>query len=161
MYVDALKFDDYVLADYRRDGDSVPVNLYVAYYGSQRKGASVHSPRSCIPGGGWEISDLEAVTVEDVGPEQRTLTVNRAVIAKGVDKQLVYYWFDQRGRQMTSEYDVKLMLFWDALTRSRTDGALVRLVTPIRHGERAARADERLAEFIRAVYPQVEAFVPR
>jgi exosortase D (VPLPA-CTERM-specific) len=160
MYIDALKFDDYVLADYRRAGDANPVNLYVAFYASQRKGASVHSPRSCIPGGGWEISSLGPARIDRIGQEGRSLKVNRAVIAKGTDKQLVYYWFDQRGRQMTSEYHVKLMLFWDALTRNRTDGALVRLVTPVPPGEDLAAAERRLNDFLGAAYPPLQPYLP-
>jgi exosortase D (VPLPA-CTERM-specific) len=165
-YIEALRFDDYVLADYSRTNDRAPVNFYLAYYGSQRKGASVHSPRTCIPGGGWEVASLSRIVV-DTSPAgistaagRRELGVNRVIIARGAEKQLVYYWFDQRGRQMTNEYVVKLMLAWDALTRRRTDGALVRVVTPVRPGEDLAAADERLQDFLRAAYPEVRAFVP-
>lgn len=166
FYIEALRFDDYVLADYARAGEGAPVNFYLAYYGSQRKGASVHSPRTCIPGGGWEVAALSRAVV-DTSPvgistagQRNRLSVNRVIIARGEEKQLVYYWFDQRGRQMTNEYVVKLMLAWDALTRRRTDGALVRIVTPLRAGEDLAAADQRLQDFLRAAYPEVRAFVP-
>lgn len=160
IYVDALKFDDYLLADYWRKGTPGGVNLYVAYYNSQRKGASVHSPRSCIPGGGWEISRLETVTLPGAAPSGADLHVNKVIISRGSERQLVYYWFDQRGRQMTNEYYVKLMLFWDALTRHRTDGALVRLVTPLRTEESVADAEKRLQDFVQAAYPQVSSRIP-
>ncbi len=166
LYIEALRFDDYVLADFSRPGANAPVNFYLAYYGSQRKGASVHSPRTCIPGGGWEVAKISRIVV-DTSPAgistaagRRELGVNRVIIARGAEKQLVYYWFDQRGRQMTNEYVVKLMLAWDALTRRRTDGALVRVVTPVRPGEDLAAADQRLQDFLRAAYPEVRAFVP-
>ncbi len=160
VYVDALRFDDYVLADYARPGDAAPVNLYAAYYASQRKGASVHSPRSCIPGGGWEIAELRTASVDGAGPGGAALAVNRTVIARGTDRQLVYYWFQQRGRRMTNEYVVKWMIFWDALGRSRTDGALVRLVTPVAAGENLARAEARLQDFLRAAAGRLDAFIP-
>jgi exosortase D (VPLPA-CTERM-specific) len=160
QYLDVLKLDDYVLADYRRPGGGAAVNFYLAYYGSQRKGASVHSPRSCIPGGGWEIGAFVPVAVDGVTVGGRPLEVNRVVIAKGSSRQLVYYWFDQRGRQMTNEYGVKWMIFWDALTRNRTDGALVRLVTPVGPGEDLGRAERRLGEFLKEAYPEISAYVP-
>lgn len=166
VYIETLRFDDYVLADYIRPGEAAVVNFYVAYYGSQRKGASVHSPRTCIPGGGWEVTDLQRTIVETsppgISPATGTegLAVNRVIIARGPEKQLVYYWFDQRGRRMTNEYVVKLMLAWDALTRRRTDGALVRVVTTVRPGEDLAAADARLQDFLRAAYPEVRAFIP-
>jgi exosortase D (VPLPA-CTERM-specific) len=160
IYIKALKFDDYLLADYWRPDQPVPVNLYVAYYESQRKGASVHSPRSCIPGGGWEISDLRTITIPGLAPDGGDLPVNRAVIGKGKSRQLVYYWFDQRGRQMTNEYNVKVKIFWDALTRNRTDGALVRLVTTIQPYEDVDRADARLRDFLRVAYPRVSSYIP-
>jgi EpsI family protein len=160
VYIDVLKFDDYLLADYTRPGDAEPVQLYAAYYGSQRKGASVHSPRSCIPGGGWEITRMEQVTLRGAGPAGGDLPVNRVLIANGPYRQLVYYWFDQRGRRMTNEYHVKLMLFWDALTRNRTDGALVRVVTTLPPNSDAAAADRRLDDFVRAAYPRLVPLLP-
>ena len=159
-YINLLKFDDYVIADYVRTGQRAPINFYVAYYTSQRKGASAHSPRSCLPGGGWEMTEFGQTRLLDISPDEPALVVNRTIIAKGTNKQLVYYWFQQRGHDLTNEYQVKWMIFWDALTRNRTDGALVRLVTSLEPDEAVASADQRLTEFIRAVYPQVELFVP-
>jgi exosortase D (VPLPA-CTERM-specific) len=159
VYVEALKFDDYLLADFL-DASYRGINFYVAYYASQRKGESAHSPRSCIPGGGWEITTLTRRNVEGATIARQPLWVNRAVIQKGEDKQLVYYWFLQRGRVITSEYLVKWYLFWDALTRNRTDGALVRLVTPIKLGEDTGVADRRLGAFARLLAPYLATFVP-
>lgn len=159
-YVDALRIDDHIYADFRQADDPALVNFYVAYYGSQRKGASAHSPRSCIPGGGWEITSLGRRGIDGVGPNGESITVQRAVITRGLSQQVVYYWFDQRGRHLTNEYHVKLMIFWDAITRDRTDGALVRLVTPVTPGETLDSADARLADFVREVYTKVDGFIP-
>ena len=160
IYLDVLKLSDYILANYRRPEDRASVNMYVAYYDSQRKGASIHSPRSCIPGGGWEIADLSETTLEGVDAGGEPLRVNRVIIAKGASKQIVYYWFEQRGRHLTNEYEAKWLIFWDALTRSRTDGALVRVVTPVPEGEDMATAEQRLAEFVRKMYPRVVPYIP-
>jgi len=134
FYLDVLKVSDYLIADFVGP-DKRLVNFYAAYYVSQRKGESAHSPRSCIPGGGWEIASLTERDIQAAPGGGRPLRVNRALIQKGEEKQLVYYWFQQRGRMLTNEYMVKWYLFWDALTRNRTDGALVRLITPV--GRRA------------------------
>ena len=156
----ALKVDDYYLADYQRTGERVPVNFYVAYYSSQRKGASIHSPRSCLPGHDWEIAQLNTRSIDGVGPDGSQLTVNRVVIAKGNVRQLVYYWFDQRGRKLTSEYAVKWYLLWDAIELNRTDGALVRLTTLIPPNTPLSDAETRIQDFLRTVYPKLDPYIP-
>jgi exosortase D (VPLPA-CTERM-specific) len=157
IYLDALKLDDYVMADYT-DGAST-VNLYSAYYASQRQGESVHSPRSCIPGGGWRITSFEQIAVPGAGAAAG-LRVNRALIELGDQRQLVYYWFKQRDRVITNEYLVKWYIFVDALTKRRTDGALVRLITPLRVGENVDAGDARLQSFARGVQTQLTAYLP-
>ncbi|BBA32362.1 EpsI family protein [Methylocaldum marinum] len=159
QYVDALKFDDYILANYTREG-SIPVNFYSAYYANQRKGESIHSPRSCIPGGGWQIKSLETVNADVSGVGGNPLRINRLVIQKGDDRQLVYYWFQQRGRNLTNEYSVKWYLFWDALTLNRTDGALVRLTTYLPRGEDLAKGEARLDAFLSVLQPQLSRYIP-
>lgn len=161
IYLDQLQLTDYVIADYRNP-TSEPgfVNLYVAYYESQRKGASIHSPRSCIPGGGWQITDFAQRKIENVLPDGAPLEVNRAVISRGTQRQLVYYWFQQRGRHLTNEYAVKWFLFWDALTRNRSDGALIRVITVLPENSAVAQADAELADFIRLAHPQLAYYLP-
>jgi len=157
--IETLKFDDYVLANFSDDGRR-QVNFYVAYYGSQRKGESAHSPRSCIPGDGWRIASLDQRGIGGVRVGGAPLRVNRVEIHKGEYKQLVYYWFQQRGRVITNEYLVKWFLFWDALTKNRTDGALVRLTTLVQPGEDVSKADARLRDFAVAVTGRLEGYVP-
>lgn len=154
----ALGFEDYVLADYRR-ADDTPVNFYVAFYASQRRGVSPHSPQVCIPGGGWVISQLERTTfnLNDGSP----IEVVRVVIDRANQRQIVYYWFEQRGRRIANEYWMKWYLFVDALTRNRTDGALVRVVSPLRQGESTEAVDQRIQDFIRLAEPHLDTFVPR
>lgn len=158
-YLEALKLDDHLLATFKNPlGDSV--NLYVAYYASQRKGASVHSPKSCLPGGGWQLKEFFPKTLDGVEAGGEPLRVNRSLIQLGDERRLVYYWFQQRGRLMTSEYLVKWFLFWDALTRNRTDGALVRLTTPLRQGQDASEGDAVLENFARFTAGAMEPYIP-
>jgi EpsI family protein len=159
QYIDALRFDDYVLAEYRHDG-SQPVTFYSAYYSSQRKGQSAHSPQSCLPGGGWEISSLKNLDFAPVSGMAQQLHANRAVIEKGNQKQIVLYWFKQRDRILTSEYLVKFYLFWDALLRARTDGALVRIASLVGPGETEEIVDQRMRQFVLAMQPELNRYVP-
>jgi EpsI family protein len=156
-----LKLTDYLVTTYRTPDNPTPVELYIAYYDSQRTGASMHSPRACLPGGGWQIEDLARHEIPGIRPDGSSLPVNRMLIAQGPDKALVYYWFVQRGRYLTSEYLVKFYNFWDALTKNRTDGALVRVMTPLPEGIDAEDAERRLTEFIRAAEPKVYYHLPQ
>jgi EpsI family protein len=158
VYLDTLKLDDYQLADYSRGSEQI--NLYVAWYDSQRGGQSTHSPRTCLPGGGWQIADLKETPISGVTWGTTPLVVNRALIQTGQQRQLVYYWFQQRGRVVTNEYAVKWYMFWDALTRKRTDGALIRVITPLKPGELVEAGDRRLTEFVAEAVPQLKAYVP-
>jgi exosortase D (VPLPA-CTERM-specific) len=159
VYLDALKLDDYMMADYR-SAVLRPVNFYIAWYDSQRSGKSAHSPRSCLPGGGWEIQSLTQIDVPTALLNGKPLRVNRALIALGQQRQITYYWFQQRGRNVTNEYLVKWYLFWDALTRNRSDGALVRLIVPLTVEGAEADADKTLVQFLAIAAPELPRFVP-
>jgi EpsI family protein len=135
------------------------VDLYVAWYASQRSGASIHSPRTCLPGGGWMIDELSLVDIQGAGPDD-ALIVNRALISFGEQRMLVYYWFDQRGRIVTNEYLAKWYIFRDSLMLNRTDGALVRVMTPVSDLTQIEAADQRLQDFIRVAAPRLRYFIP-
>ncbi len=160
--LDTLKLSDYLMADYVRTGNSTApsINLYVAWYQSQKKGASIHSPRSCIPGGGWRMDDLAPHTVDVQHVSGQPLRVNRAVIRKDSSAQLVYYWFEGRGRDVTNEFLAKWYIFTDSLLHARSDGALVRVITAIPDGGDIADGDRQLEAFLRDFYPQLTRYVP-
>jgi exosortase D (VPLPA-CTERM-specific) len=170
IYLDALKLDDYLLANYTNESVGAladsrprgagPVNLYIAYYSSQRKGEAVHSPRSCLPGGGWQLREFGQRTVPGVKINGQVLRVNRTLIELGNQRELVYYWFQQRGRIVTNEFAVKWYLFWDALRLHRTDGALVRIIALLPPGSNIAAADGTLVDFASRVAPELNRFIP-
>lgn len=159
IYIDQLKFDDYIMADYS-NGTGSPVSFYVAYYGSQSKGESAHSPRACLPGGGWLIKDLSRKKVSGATINGAQLFVNRVEIRKGDVTQLVYYWFQEQGRIVTNEYLVKWYIFLDGLTRRRTDGALIRLTIFVAPGEDVVAAEQKLALFAKEVGEHLADFIP-
>ena len=151
-----LGFDDYILSDYSSP-DHKAVNFYVAYYTSQRQGESPHSPIVCIPGGGWQIAGFERTSTAVTGAR---LPFNRVIVAQNGVKQVVYYWFDERGRKIANEWWSKWYLLTDAIFKNRTDGALVRLVTQVFPGETESDADRRLHTFMGEVVPALTAYLP-
>jgi exosortase D (VPLPA-CTERM-specific) len=159
IYTDALHLDDYLLSDYVGPAGP-PINLYIAWYNSQRKGEAVHSPRSCLPGGGWQLTEFGQRALTGIAIDGRPLRVNRAVTELGNSRELVYYWFQQRGRIVDNEFAVKWFLFWDALTRHRTDGALVRLTLPLAPTADIDAADRELAGFVTQLAPRLARYVP-
>lgn len=156
VYLNQLKLSDYLYATYQRSS-GLPVNVWVAYYDSQRKGDSTHSPASCLPGGGWQFQSFGEYGIDMGG---RRLRVNRAVIVHGGDRELMYYWFPQRGRDITGDYALKWYLLWDAMIRGRTDGALVRLIVPLPPAASATEGDRQLTAFLRAFVPALPGYVP-
>ncbi len=155
-----LGADDYLNATFVAPGEGAPVNFFVAWYARQTEGSGIHSPEVCLPVGGWEVFSLARHPVDMSATPHGAFQVNRAVIERGLDRQIVYYWFEQRGRRMTSDYLAKLTVVQDGLTRGRTDGALVRFVTPIAPGESEADADARIQRMMAAALLRLPAFVP-
>ena len=153
----ALSADDYLVASYA--GQETAVNLLVVYFASQQQGNSIHSPAVCLPAGGWEVSTWKPVDTGLRTDGGQSLQVNRAVIQKGTERQLVYYWFEQRGRSVTNDYAAKVLTAWDLIRRGRTDGALIRVITPIANGGDAA-ADRRLRAFLGDMLPVLPKYVP-
>jgi EpsI family protein len=153
----ALHLSDYFMADYRNQGGR-QVELYVAYYESQRKGKTTHSPETCLPGSGWTFDEDGLATISTGGG--KPIKVNRTFLKKGDTRELAYFWFPQRGRILTSLFQVKLYCFWDALTRHRTDGALVRLITPVYPEEKPADAERRLSGFASEMVGVLGGYLP-
>jgi exosortase D (VPLPA-CTERM-specific) len=160
QFLDVLQLDDYMLANYS-DSQGRVVNAYVAYYAAQTQRLHDHSPRQCLPGGGWEIRSMAGYTVPGVALDGAPLQVNRVVIEKGQERQLAYYFFRQRNRTLVSESLVKFFMVYDMVMRQRSDGALIRLITPLAAGEPLTGADERLAAFAAELAPRLPDYVPR
>ena len=156
--LDTLRLSHYVMADYQGPDKDV-VNLYVAYYRSQRKGQAIHSPESCLPGTGWSVEESGVVPITPVAGGKPQL-LNRSLAAKGPQRVLTWFWFEQHGRKLTTLPQLKLHTFYGAITRHRTDGALVRLSTFLGQHEPVDKGDERLRRFLRDVEPTLHEFVP-
>jgi exosortase D (VPLPA-CTERM-specific) len=151
---------DYLNATFATPGEPGVVNMFVAFYDNQTDGSGIHSPEVCLPVGGWEIFSLTPHAVDFTAAGYGSFEVNRAVIQKGFSKQLVYYWFEQRNKRMINDFRAKLSVVYDGLTLGRTDGALIRYVTPIGPDETEADAEARLVRFIGQSLPPLPRFVP-
>ena len=158
--LDVLKLTDYMMRLYvpvsRAQTIQTPVWLYVGYYQSQRTGATYHSPKNCLPGSGWQIIESEQVPVKLYDGLQ--ITINEVLIQKGLDKQVILYWYQDRGRIIASEYWAKAYLVWDAITRNRSDGALVRISVPVDRS--TEQAISQGVEFLREVFPRLHNNLP-
>jgi exosortase D (VPLPA-CTERM-specific) len=157
--VAALDADDYFLADYHAPGAAAPVNLWIVYYDSQTQGNWIHSPRECLPGAGWEFVEIASIPAPLANPGNPPFHLNRAVIGYGTERMLMYYWYEQRGRQITNETMTRFHMLADSFTIGRSDGALVRLLTPILPGEAMSAADRRVTDLLRLAYPRLEPHV--
>lgn len=155
-----LGADDYINATYYKPGEPGGVNFFSAWYAKQTEGSGIHSPEVCLPVGGWEVSAIEPVEITIPGEAARTFPVNRAIIQKGLSRQLVYYWFEQRGKRLTNDYVAKAVVVYDSLVMGRTDGALVRFVTPVLPDEPDEAADARLQGFMAELLPKLPKYIP-
>lgn len=149
-----LRASDYLLRNYRANDGRV-LNFYVGYYASQRDGATYHSPLNCLPGSGWVMSEPDSITISPRG--RPAFVANKYVIQNGDHKELLIYWYQGRGRALASEYWGKIYTVLDSVQRRRSDGAMVRITTPIESSESdalkasvdlAAETSTSLPEFI-------------
>ncbi|MGB2633595.1 MAG: exosortase C-terminal domain/associated protein EpsI [Candidatus Acidiferrum sp.] len=152
--VAALNVTDHANRAYL-DSAGVPVQLYIGYYASQRTGDTIHSPKNCLPGSGWEPIRSGTIPIKVEG---RQITVNEYVIQKEQDREIVFYWYQDGGRVIASEYAAKFWMISDAISRNRTDGALVRVVTASNDGETNAR--RRLIRFTQVLFPRLSDILP-
>ena len=150
-----LRASDYLLRNYR-GADGRQMNFYVGYYASQRDGATYHSPLNCLPGSGWVMNQPGKMTI---APEGRTpFVANKYIIQNGDHKELLVYWYQGRGRAIASEYWGKVYTVVDSVRMRRSDGAMVRITTPVGKSEsEALKAAEDLAANVSTRLPD---FIP-
>lgn len=154
---DVLGVDDSFLGNYRTS-DGRQVQLYIGYYQSQKEGDLIHSPKNCMPGAGWNItqSSIEEVTIPDF--KSGKIKIIKLLLQNGRRKQLVLYWFHSRGRIISSEYMQKLYLVIDSITKHRTDGSFVRLIAPVANDEE--KTLNTLKDFTAQVMPILNEYIP-
>jgi EpsI family protein len=158
--LDVLHPTDYLLRSYSSEKDSdAPVDLFIAYFASQRTGDAIHSPKNCLPGAGWAPVQSSRVLLSFPGHE--SFPVTRYVIAKGDSRRLVLYWYWAHDRGLASEYWAKYYLITDSMRMNRSDGSLVRVGTYMRPGETIESAQERLMPLTNSLLPLLNDYIPR
>jgi EpsI family protein len=157
--LDVLKVTDYTNRGYWEPtlGRNL-VTLFIGYFRSQRTGATIHSPKNCLPGAGW--NPVESSIYQMQLNDGRKVPINLYVLRKGLDEQLVLYWYQAHGRIVASEFWGKFYLVYDALRLNRTDAALVRITVPIQHDD-AAQARTRAVTFAKQITSDVDQIIPR
>ena len=159
--LEVLGADDYVLRSYYTTDKAA--GLYMGYWATQKRGDTVHSPLNCLPGSGWEPLSHRAlrIGVRDAA-SNREIEVNRYVIQKGIDRQLVLYWYQSHGRVIASEYWGKFYLVADSVRLSRSDTAIVRVVVPIADSSPTAEAaaERTGVEFVQVLFPTLGDYIP-
>jgi EpsI family protein len=153
--VQAIGADDYINRIYL--GSALPLELYIGYYKDQRSGDKIHSPKNCLPGSGWEPVHSARVQIGSEGGVP--VFVNGYLVAQGMRRDMVLYWYQSHGRIVASEYWAKFLLIADGLKNRPTDGAMIRIWTTAADGEETAQA--RAVDFAQRVYPQVDEFLPK
>jgi len=149
-----LGADDYLNRLYVKNINSIW--FYIGYYGSQRKGYTYHSPKHCLPGEGWQILKT---TIKEIHPAgMKPISINKMIIQKGIDKRLVFYWYQDRGRIVRSEYMAKLYLIRDSIFKNRSDGSMVRVL--INFSKSQEKAEATATEFIEGFFPLLKGFLP-
>ncbi|MFW9916766.1 MAG: exosortase C-terminal domain/associated protein EpsI [Candidatus Thorarchaeota archaeon] len=155
---DVLGVDDSFLCNYSSpSGDYV--QLYVGFYESQREGDLIHSPKHCMPGAGWDIirTSTEEMTIPNSNPGR--LKMNKLLLKKDDQQQVMLYWFQSRGRLIVSEYMQKIYLVIDSITRHRTDGSFVRVISPVKDGSEDLTSDATKG-FVELLFPVLQAYLP-
>lgn len=154
---DILGVDDSFFCNYYCS-DGREVELYIGFYESQREGDLIHSPKNCMPGAGWNIvrTSLEELLNPQTPPEK--IKATKLVIEKGKQRQIVLYWFQSRGRFISSEYMQKVYLIWDSIFKNRTDGSFVRLVSLVSRNE--AYTTEYTKCFAQKLIPILQDYLP-
>jgi EpsI family protein len=149
-----LGVDDYINRTYTAEG-AAPIGLYAGYYTSQRQGDTIHSPQNCLPGAGWQPITSATISLAVGG---RSLPVNQYVIQKGVDRQVVLYWYQGRNRVVANEFANKAYLMWDAAVLRRTNGGLVRVISPM--PRTGGNTVQDAIAFATAIVPSLDRLMP-
>jgi EpsI family protein len=163
--IEVLGVDDYTNRSYFAPGNGRRVGLYVGYHSTQRHGDTIHSPLNCLPGAGWLPVEQSRVTMTVNDPatgDERQIEINRVLIERGLDRQLVYYWYQSQGRVVASEYWGKVYTVVDAIRLNRTEAALVRVIAPAssRDMEEVVAADKAARAFVQVLFPHLGRHLP-
>lgn len=149
---------DFLSRIYTGNNQTSPIGLFIGYFPTQRTGVTIHSPKNCLPGAGWAFESSKYVDMPDAqGAPHR---VGEYIISNGTNRQFVIYWYQAHGRSVASEYLAKIYMVEDAIRMNRTDGALVRVITPIGMNEATSTAKARAESFAAQLFPMLPRFIP-
>lgn len=143
---------------YTQEGQPNDIGLFIAYFPTQRAGVTIHSPQNCLPGAGWTFEASRTIDLNDTN--RKPHRVGEFIVANGENRQFVIYWYQAHGRSIANEYMAKVYMVTDAMRTNRTDGALVRVSTPIAPEENPFVARDRVETFTARLTPLLSGFIP-
>jgi EpsI family protein len=149
---------DFLSRVYTNDKQAPPMGLFIGYFPSQRTGSTIHSPKNCLPGAGWTFESNQYVDLKDASGKMHQ--VGEYIIANGDSRQFVIYWYEAHGRSVANEYKAKIYMVMDAMRLNRTDGALVRVTTPIDSNAGTKAAKDGAEAFVAELAPLLPRFIP-
>ena len=156
---DSFQAGDFLFRTYRNPIISAEVSVFLVYFPSQKIGETIHSPKNCLPGSGWVPAQSGHIRV--ARGQRAPFEVNRYVVSRGTERYLVLYWYEAHGRSLASEYKVKYYLVLDSISMRRSDGALIRVSTPIKATESDDQAQARLLQFLDELLPVSHRYIPQ
>jgi EpsI family protein len=154
--VQELGVDSYINRDYR-DDDGYKLSLYLGYYEEQREGSMIHSPKNCMPGSGWAPVESSIVSIGVSGSNQ-SYKVNRMLFQKGMDKIIMYYWYQGRNRIVANEYVDRFFLIMDSIFQHRSEGSLVRVIGP---WDPSGNNEIKQEQFVAHLFPILRQYLPQ
>ena len=156
--LEVLGAGDFLSRVYSSDQAAAPISLFIGYFPTQRTGTTIHSPKNCLPGSGWTFESSSTADLEDVAGKVHR--IGEYIIANGDNREFVIYWYQAHGRSVSNEYMAKIYLVSDAIRMNRTDGALIRVITPIPSSRQLSEAKLRAEAFVRELFPALPRFIP-
>ena len=156
--IEVLGKGDFLSRIYTSQPGTPPIDLFIGYFPSQRTGQTIHSPKNCLPGAGWAFESSSYNTIKATNGE--SYFVGEYVISNGTSRDFVIYWYQAHGRSVANEYAAKIHMVVDAMRMNRTDGALIRVITPVASYETLASAQERAIHFTTELAPLLPRFIP-
>ncbi len=156
--LDVLGSGEFLSRVYTQPQQALPVSLFIGYFPTQRTGQTIHSPKHCLPGAGWVFESSKTADLRDASGKR--YRVGEYVISNGEARQFVIYWYQAHGRSVANEYMAKVHMVADAIRMNRTDGALVRVITPISPSEDVTAAGKRAEAFTAQLAPLLPRYIP-
>lgn len=157
--IEMLGVTDYISYSYQRDA-AHGVSLYAAYYDAVNERQGYHSPKNCLPGSGWGIAEVKPRQIFPAQAPDQPVVITEMIIRNRNDYQVVYYWYQNRGRIIASEFMERIYRVFDSLFMRRSDGSFIRIIVDVPEGSDLTSAEALADDFAGLVLAELQKFLP-